>query len=261
MIFNYHTHTYRCHHAVGEDREYIEKAIEGGVKKLGFSEHIPFAFHNGTEERYRMFFSDCEEYISAFVKYKEEYRDEIDIKIGFEAEYYPKYFESMLKYSVNIGAEYLILGQHSLATDFKYCDYCGFPSDNSDHFTAYTDCVIEGAKSGAFTYIAHPDLFYFTGDSDIFKRETTRLCKTAKEIGIPLEINLVGIRMNRNYPNKDFWNIAGEIGCNAVIGFDAHMPDHVCDVASIEKARRLADECGVVLLQDLDIKDITKLQL
>ena len=27
MLANYHTHTYRCNHARGEDREYIEHAI------------------------------------------------------------------------------------------------------------------------------------------------------------------------------------------------------------------------------------------
>ena len=27
MIANYHTHTYRCHHASGVERDYIEKAI------------------------------------------------------------------------------------------------------------------------------------------------------------------------------------------------------------------------------------------
>ena len=28
--FNYHTHTFRCRHAEGEDREYIEAAIKAG---------------------------------------------------------------------------------------------------------------------------------------------------------------------------------------------------------------------------------------
>ena len=39
MNANYHTHTVRCHHAIGSEREYIEKAISRGFKKLGFSDH------------------------------------------------------------------------------------------------------------------------------------------------------------------------------------------------------------------------------
>ena len=32
MIANYHTHTWRCRHADGTEREYVERAIEGGLK-------------------------------------------------------------------------------------------------------------------------------------------------------------------------------------------------------------------------------------
>ena len=38
MLHNYHTHTFRNHHAVGTEREYIEAAIAGGYQTLGFSE-------------------------------------------------------------------------------------------------------------------------------------------------------------------------------------------------------------------------------
>ena len=45
LIANYHTHTKRCHHACGEDREYVEAAIESGLKILGFSDHTFFIAH------------------------------------------------------------------------------------------------------------------------------------------------------------------------------------------------------------------------
>lgn len=261
MNFNYHTHTFRCHHALGEDREFIEKAIEGGLKKLGFSDHIPFAFPDGHEDGYRMYLADCEEYISTMRRYKEEYRGEIDIKIGFEAEYYPKYFDKMLKYAIGVGAEYMILGQHNLVSDYMYSEYCALPSPSVEFFDDYVDCVLGGMKSGAFTYVAHPDLFNFTGDSEIFTENSYKICRCAKELSMPLEINLVGIRMERHYPNVKFWKIAGDVGCSAVIGFDAHCPKDNYDVKSIEIAKRLANECGVELLEDFDVVDISKLKI
>ena len=39
MLANYHTHTPRCGHAIGSERQYIERAIEEGFKVLGFSDH------------------------------------------------------------------------------------------------------------------------------------------------------------------------------------------------------------------------------
>ena len=37
MRFNLHTHTFRCRHASGTEREYIENAIRSGMDLLGFS--------------------------------------------------------------------------------------------------------------------------------------------------------------------------------------------------------------------------------
>ena len=44
MIVNYHTHTTRCNHASGTEKEYVEAAIETGLKVLGFSDHTPYPF-------------------------------------------------------------------------------------------------------------------------------------------------------------------------------------------------------------------------
>ena len=39
MIANYHTHTFRCHHALGTDEDYVTSAIANGIQILGFSDH------------------------------------------------------------------------------------------------------------------------------------------------------------------------------------------------------------------------------
>ena len=36
--FNYHSHTKRCGHAIGEDEEYVLAAIANGYTKMGFSD-------------------------------------------------------------------------------------------------------------------------------------------------------------------------------------------------------------------------------
>ena len=43
LTANYHTHTVRCGHAEGTDREYAEKAVERGLTHLGFSDHVTMA--------------------------------------------------------------------------------------------------------------------------------------------------------------------------------------------------------------------------
>ena len=44
MPVDYHIHTYRCGHAVGEMEEYVLEAKRKGLLEIGFSDHIPMYF-------------------------------------------------------------------------------------------------------------------------------------------------------------------------------------------------------------------------
>ena len=73
MLANYHTHTTRCQHAEGEDRQYIEAAIQAGYKILGISDHCPWVFQDGYVSHIRMTPSQMDEYFSSFDLLKKEY--------------------------------------------------------------------------------------------------------------------------------------------------------------------------------------------
>ena len=83
MLFNYHTHTKRCNHAKGEDKEYVEAAIKAGFKTLGFSDHAPYLFDGNYYSTYRMFKDEVLEYKNSVMALKREYKNDIDIKFGF----------------------------------------------------------------------------------------------------------------------------------------------------------------------------------
>ena len=84
MEYNYHTHTPLCGHATGEMREYIEKAIEGGIKRLGFSDHSVQFYDGGYVSGMRMRPDQAEGYVREVKRLSEEYRSEIDIFVGFD---------------------------------------------------------------------------------------------------------------------------------------------------------------------------------
>ena len=44
MRANYHAHTWRCSHAKGTERDYVEAALDRGLEILGFSDHTPYPF-------------------------------------------------------------------------------------------------------------------------------------------------------------------------------------------------------------------------
>lgn len=70
MIANYHTHTWRCRHADGTEREYVECAIEGGLKILGFSDHSPYPFPDGYDSGMRMRLDQVEGYVDTVLALK-----------------------------------------------------------------------------------------------------------------------------------------------------------------------------------------------
>lgn len=242
MQYNYHTHTYRCGHASGTEREYIERAIQGGVQHMGFSEHMPFRFPDGHESSYRAPVASVEDYFHTLYALREEYKDKIDLKIGFEMEYYPRYFQQMLRNALSWGGEYLILGQHFIREEYPEGIASGYPNEKVEDLKEYVSCVIAGIESGYFTYVAHPDLFYFKGEEEIYIAEMRKICIASRKYDIPLEINFLGIRQNRVYPDPLFWRIAGEEKAPVTFGFDAHNVDSAYDEISLETAKVLVEQ-------------------
>lgn len=240
MKYNYHTHTARCRHASGTMRQYIESAVEGGIKVLGFSDHVPYPFDGDYYSGFRMFLEETEPYALELASLREEYKGQIDIKIGYEAEYYPRYFEKMLNLVTQYPCDYLLLGQHFIENEATG-KYSGTRTDDESRLVTYVDEVCEAMKTGLFTYVAHPDLLNYFDDPKVSDREYSRLIACAADCGIPLEINLLGIRDNRHYPRDRFFELCGEIGASVCIGSDAHSPDVVCDRESYAKALQICE--------------------
>ena len=75
MIANYHTHTARCHHAGGTEEEYVQCAIQSGLKILGFSDHTPYWFAGEYYSHMRMYRHQLEEYVQVVRALQEKYKD------------------------------------------------------------------------------------------------------------------------------------------------------------------------------------------
>ena len=163
MNYNYHTHTARCGHAEDAERDYIEKAIAVGIKHMGFSDHAPFRFADGTESDFRIPTELAEDYFVQLKALREEYKDKIEISIGLEMEYYPACFHEMLAYAKSLGTEYLILGQHFLDHNEIVETRPSRLTEDEAILQTYVDRLVAGIESGVFTYIAHPDLCRFVG--------------------------------------------------------------------------------------------------
>ena len=254
MLHNYHTHTARCNHASGTDREYVEQAIENGLKTLGFSDHAPYIFPNGQyPSDHRMRVDELFEYAKSIRSLAKEYEKDIRILCGFELEYYPDYHTDEMTFLRQIKPDYLILGQHFLGNEYSLLSSSRSLAGNDLGLVAYVSQVIAGLSTGDFTYLAHPDVAGRSFSPEVIEREYRRLCRAAKRFGVPLEINLLGLRSKRHYPSETFFRIAAEEGNQVVFGTDAHEPRDVCDKESEALALKIVKSLGLNLLEKLDV--------
>lgn len=259
MLKNYHAHTHRCGHAWGTDEEMIQAAIDAGFITLGISEHSPWPFVDGYQEidyRQRITMEQLDDYIADMRSLKEKYKDQIEIKIGLECEYFPRYFD-WLK-TVKPKLDYLILGVHCADHDEHLTHYYA-RSTKEAQVAEYTRCALAGMESGLFAYLAHPDLCFgdYPAYDDVCRELVHSICTKAKELDMPLEYNLYGVdKQLRNrqkglgYPCKIFWEEAAKYGCKAIIGVDAHRTEHFHRQRFLD-AREFLTSLGMQLVEEL----------
>ncbi len=220
MKTNYHAHTHRCGHAEPDERAYVEAAIKEGFKIFGFADHVPQPYED-FRSGMRMQPDETADYVGTLTALKQEYRGEIDIHIGFEAEYFPSLFGKMLQMLEPYPYEYLVLGQHVLDHEVGG-HWSGWNCTDEAILAHYVDQCSEALNTGAFSCFVHPDVFRFSGDEAVYRAQMRRLCREAKACGVPLEFNLLGYGTHRHYPTPMFWEEAAVVGNKVIIGWDAH---------------------------------------
>ena len=257
MIFtSYHTHTARCKHADGEDREYLDCAVRSGYQVLGFTDHMAWPFSSGFSSPVRMEASQLEEYASAILRLKEEYAPRIRVHLGAECEYFPDYLPWLLEQKERLGLEYLILGMHYPPNEAGFEPFANAAAP--DRLLEYTEWAVSGMESGMFAYLCHPDLPLksYPRFDRYARRMCEELCAAAQKLDLPLEYNLAGLRLRESspgfgYTSQEFWQIAGACRCRAVIASDAHQPQVLEDTGGFRRAREHLDRLGSQVLDYL----------
>jgi len=256
---NFHTHTWRCKHATGTVKDYVDAAISqvgatGRSPLLGISDHTPLPDNRWSHVRMDM--SELDAYEEEF---KEVESDDIILLKGLECEWDPVYegfYRDELLGERNF--DYLIGAIHYIKVmgDWGYLSEIRTPR----HLIQYAEVMIETMRTGLFSFIAHPDGFgagYKKWDNNAIACAVDIL-EAAEELNIPLEINGYGLRKDliltpegkRNlYPWLNFWELAGNYNIKAICNSDAHRPEDVN--ASIKECREIADRFNIELIEDI----------
>lgn len=235
--------------------EYAQAAADAGLKILGFSDHTPYRFPEGYYSHMRMYPGQLEGYVQEVLDARNAFRGQMEIPLGLEVEYYPKFWKETLSLVRDAGIEYFLLGQHWCGNEMD-APYNGHPTEREEDLARYCNQAMDAMQTGLFTYLAHPDLIRFVGSDRVYRRHMGRLCREAKSCGVPLEINLLGLATNRHYPDIRFWEtVAGE-NCPVVIGVDAHAPEAFADTEAEARALEMIDRFGLDFQKNLTLRSI-----
>lgn len=227
MIVDLHNHTPLCNHAEGSIDEYIQTAIKCGTKVFAFSDHAPMDF----DPKYRMQFSDMQQYEADVKKAKERYKDQIKILLAYEVDYLEGHMDKRV---LEADVDYLIGSVH-------FIDEWGF--DNPEFIGGYENTDIDLIWEKYFTAIkkmADTKLFDVVGHLDLIKvfkfmpkRDILEIAREAlvaiKKADMTIEMNVAGYRkpVAEPYPSKELLQEAFRLGIPITFSSDAHKPEQV----------------------------------
>lgn len=268
--FCFHTHTQRCGHGAKDtgDKEWVEHAIKGGIKKLAFTDHIPLPDGMNHKANSRMDIAEVESYLTSIHYLQEKYKGQIEIESGFEFEYSDRDLAHLQE--LKSKTDKMVLGQHFVIDDsgkeYEITRGKGGKQISDEVLDLYAESIISAMDKDLPDVIAHPDLFMQARDSFGAKEEeiTRAICRKAIEKGIPLEINfgkiaskveskmpLDELKKRIPYPSPEFWKIVAEETRIAkengqdlfvIYGKDAHSPQQLSTEKDYEIARAIIGE-------------------
>ncbi len=247
-------------HAYGSDEAYVLAAIDAGIEVLGFSDHSPWRYDSNFVAHMRMHESEFDVYYQSIKKLQQKYKDQIDIKIGLECEYFKRYMPWLENLCRKYELDYIILGNHYFQSD-ELRIYFGSACDDDYYLEKYVDEAIEGLETGLYTYLAHPDLF-MRGRSrfdEFAKQQSIRLLQACKRLNIPIEYNLEGARVMDEYqvdgyPFPQFWDLVKDIDNDVIIGYDAHNPYSLSETKYYDQALKVLKKRKIHVIDELELK-------
>lgn len=231
-------HTPLCGHAVGEPTDYVEAAARQGIDLITFTCHVPLEpdyIFGGPKIRMRE--NQLPRYRESVAEAREFGKElGVEVLIGIEAEVFPNP-EAIGRMRALIEGEQFdfVLGSlhHHLVGYRDWLDREGLLADE-DVVRTYFSQLEEGARSGIYDSIAHPDVIRIYGTvepfpPEMYQAEIERFLDVLVEEDHCMEVNTSGLIKGvfEVHPAPAVLDWAVAKGVKLTMGSDAHSPDQV----------------------------------
>jgi histidinol-phosphatase (PHP family) len=236
-LTDYHVHTARCGHAVGQMEDYVAHAKAQGLPEMGFSDHLYlYWLPNGARDpELAMGEHELDAYVEDVLRLRREHSD-LTIRLAIEADYIAGHETELRGILERYPWDYVLGSVHFIdAWGFDDTRYLAtFDEWDLDKlYRRYFDLLMNAAETGLFDSMSHPDLIKKFGHrpSGQFRLVELyeRVASCLKRSGVCVEVNTAGLRKpcEEIYPALDLLRACRRAGVPATLGSDAHQPDHV----------------------------------
>ncbi|TXT61123.1 MAG: Histidinol-phosphatase [Promethearchaeota archaeon] len=246
---DWHTHNILCGHAQGNLEDYVLEAIKKNIDSLGFSDHFPYEMLNSLEgipyEEYSMTLQEMESYVFQAKKLREEYEDQLNIRIGFELDFIENQERLQNHYLEPLSTEidYLLGSIHLLSSkeNKKWCvddnrfigEYKkqGIVNVYLEYYKTMRKMI--SSKDFDFDIVSHFDLpkkyRFFPQKKESVKEEVLKTLDLIKEHNLAIEINTGGFRkdVGEQYPSISIIKEIKKLDIPVLLGSDAHKPEEI----------------------------------
>ncbi|MBI2213507.1 MAG: histidinol-phosphatase HisJ family protein [Acidobacteria bacterium] len=235
-VTDYHTHTFRCGHATGTMRDYVEAAIRAGITDVGLTDHLWLYFqpNESRDRRWAIAEDQFDVHYAEMLEIREEYRGRIDVRVSVEADYAAGHEETLLSILSRYEFDFVLGSVHFMD---------GWLIDDPDQahryreervaeiYRRYFENLRRAIALGCFDVLAHFDLpkkFGFLPEEDLsaIVGETLDL---AREKGVAIEVSTGGLRkpIGEIYPAPAILKEMRMRDIPIVLSSDSHSPDEV----------------------------------
>jgi histidinol-phosphatase (PHP family) len=213
--------------------EYVERAIERGLRHIGFADHNPLP--DGLGANVRMAESELDGYVQSVLDLRRRYQGRIEVLLGLEMDYIEGLETYLRKQVASHPWDYIIGSIHYLDAECRQISWPrNFTGETAWLYGRYFELVRKLAGSGLCDIIAHFDVPKRSGRAHS-EREAGDITRTLKEIhraGLSMEINTSGYRHPElarpdTYPTRTIIAEAIALGIPVLVNSDAHSPDDV----------------------------------
>ncbi len=245
ILADYHVHSDFSSDSQTPMEQMIEKAVELGLKRLCFTDHMDFDYPAVGDYNFEF---DPDEYVNKLMKLKKQYETQLLLLTGIELGLQPHLAGRLNRLTSSYPFDFIIGSSHVVdRVDPYYPEYWDNKSKDQG-IQRYFETIIENCKVfqgfhvyGHIDYIIRyvPDRLndnYKLGKkADYSYQDYTDLLdevlKTMIASGKGIEINTAGLkyRLGFPHPKKEIIMRYKELGGELItIGSDAHRPEHLC---------------------------------